>query len=56
MDKIEFEAIFRNAKQGDAYAQYFLGNCYYNSEGVEADYPETVKWYLKAAKQGHSTA
>lgn len=40
------------AEQGDADAQYNLGFCYYNGNGVTQSYTEAVKWYKKAAKQG----
>ena len=39
------------AEQGNAYAQFNLGNAYYNGNGVEQDYAEAVKWYQKAAEQ-----
>ena len=41
------------AEQGHANAQYALGKCYYEGEGVTKDYAEAVKWYRKAAEQGH---
>ena len=44
------------AKQGDAKAQFYLGVCYYNGEGVEKDLTEAVKWYRKAAEQGLAEA
>jgi TPR repeat protein len=44
------------AEQGDAYAQYNLGNMYMKGEGVPQDYAEAVKWYRLAAKQGYSSA
>jgi TPR repeat protein len=37
-------------------AQHRLGFCYQNGEGVEQDEAEAVKWYRKAAEQGHSQA
>jgi TPR repeat protein len=40
----------------DASAQYNLGVCYYNGEGVEKDYAEAVKWFRKSAEQGHAVA
>ena len=40
------------ADQGDAIAQYQLGRCYYNGEGVQQDYAEAIKLYRKAAEQG----
>jgi len=44
------------AEQGDAKAQYNLGMCYYNGEGVVKDQTEAVKWWRKAAEQGHAKA
>jgi hypothetical protein len=39
------------AKQGDSYAQRFLGASYYLGLGVTRDYAEAAKWYKKAAEQ-----
>ena len=41
------------AKDGDATAQYNLGICYYNGDGVAVDKAEAVKWLRKAAEKGH---
>ena len=41
---------------GFAYAQYNLGVMYDNGQGVQQDYKEAVKWYRKAAEQGHNGA
>ncbi|MDP8232272.1 MAG: tetratricopeptide repeat protein, partial [Candidatus Zophobacter franzmannii] len=40
----------------DAYAQYSLGVCSQNGEGVEEDLDEATKWYLKAAENGNDEA
>ncbi len=42
------------ADQGHASAQYNLGVCYANGEGVEKDYAEAVRYYklAVAADQG----
>ena len=37
-------------------AQYALGSCYANGEGVEKDLTEAVIWYRKAADQGLAEA
>ena len=42
----------RDAEAGDAIAQYNLGLCYANGNGVEVDLAETVRWLRKAAEQG----
>jgi len=39
-----------------AKAQYHLGVCYANGEGVERDSIEAVKWYRKAAVKGDAKA
>ena len=44
------------AEQGDADAQYNLGWCYANGEGVEKDFTQAVAWWHKAAEQGHAVA
>jgi TPR repeat protein len=43
------------AEAGDAEAQFNLGNKYYHQVEVE-DFKEAVKWYQKAADQGHAGA
>lgn len=40
------------AEQGLAEAQYNLGVCYANGQGITQSYTEAVKWYRKAAEQG----
>ncbi len=37
-------------------AQYNLGICYANGQGVTKDEAEAVKWYRKAAEQNHAMA
>ena len=44
------------AEQGNAKAQYNLGVCYENGQGVLQNYTEAVKWIKKAAKQGDAKA
>jgi hypothetical protein len=44
------------ANNGDASAQYKLGGMYHFGEGVPKDYTKAVKWYGKAAEQGHIRA
>ena len=46
----------RAAEKGHAPAQFNLGWCYVNGQGVAQDYTEAVKWYRKAAEQGHEDA
>ena len=40
------------AEKGIPEAQYNLGYCYSNGEGVEKDTVEAVKWFRKAAEKG----
>jgi TPR repeat protein len=42
------------AEQGDQDAQYFLGNLYYNGEGVPRQQDEAVRLWRQAAAQGHA--
>ena len=44
------------AEQGDADAQYNLGNVYVTGKGVPKDGAEAAKWFRRAADQGHATA
>jgi len=44
------------AEQGEAEAQYLLGNRYSIGYGVSQDYKEAVRWYQKAAEQGCANA
>ena len=60
MDKMYKEKgialIRRSAEQGYTEAQYNLGRCYYNGEGVSQDYTQAVYWWRKAAEQGNAGA
>ena len=44
------------AEQGNAAAQYNLGQMYGNGRGVPQDDKTAVKWYTLAAEQGHAYA
>lgn len=44
----------KEAEQGDATAQYRLGDYYYYGRGVEKDFVEASRWLRKAAEQGHT--
>ena len=46
-----FEETKRKAEQGDAVAQFNLGYIYDNADGVQQDFKEAFKWYLKAAAE-----
>ena len=40
-----------SAEKGDSHAQYNLGICHSNGDGVTQDYKEAVKWYRLSAGQ-----
>lgn len=44
------------AEQGNARAQYGIGLHYLQGRGVNRNYDEALKWFLKAAEQGESGA
>ena len=44
------------AEQGDANAQYHLGNCYFNGYGVTKDGSQAIYWWKKAAEKGFPEA
>ncbi len=54
--KNTFEGYKARAERGDPVAQYNLGVCYDNGEGVAKNQVEAVKWYRKAAEQGLAKA
>ena len=44
------------ADQGDADAQYTLGQMYADGRGLPKDAKQAATWYRKAAEQGHADA
>lgn len=44
------------AEQGNASAQFNLGQMYFLGRGVSQDYAEALNWFTLAAKQGDTTA
>ena len=44
------------ADQGDAKAQFNLGQMYANGQGVAQDFKAALAWYCKAAEQGDAEA
>ena len=52
----EISASIEAAEQGDAHSQFSLGLMYDIGDRVVEDYVETVRWFRKAAVQGHSMA
>ena len=51
-----FKATKIKAEQGDAKAQFNLGEMYYFGKGVPQDYGEAAKWFRKVAEQGITVA
>ena len=52
----EQPALVRSAEQGDAAAQFDLGDRYFNGDGVPQDDGEAVRWFRLAADQGDARA
>ena len=52
----DVELIKTLAEDGNARNQFWLGQMHYSGDRVLKDYKEAVKWYTKAAKQGHVDA
>ena len=50
--KESFMAMANAAEAGDVTAQYYLGDFYFNTQKFEG----AIKWYRKAAAQGHAKA
>ncbi len=46
----------RGAEQGNAKAQFNLGQMYSKGEGVPQDDAEAVRWYRRGAEQGNAKA
>src|SRR5258707_904443 len=41
------------AERGDPKSQFALAHMFDTGDGVQKDYAEAFKWYLKAAQNGH---
>ncbi len=54
----DFNTAFKLFKEGaekdNVFCQYYLGDCYDNGRGTKKNSEEAVKWYSKAARQGHT--
>ena len=48
--------MLKAAEQGDARAQFAMGRKYYRAIGVDQNDEEALKWYGRAAAQGHQQA
>jgi len=58
-DSLNAKKIMYLAEQGDADAQFLLGNANYSGDACDGGYPnylEAASWYRKAAAQGHAKA
>jgi TPR repeat protein len=55
-DRLLKSAVYTLARQGNADAQYNLGDMYEYGQGVSQDYKTALKWYRLAAKQGDADA
>ena len=51
-----FDAMSKQANQGDPAAQYRLGRMYYFGDGVPENREQAARWHAKAADQGHAEA
>jgi len=52
----DFESLHKLALNGDPDAQFDLGARYATGEDVKQDYSESVRWFTRAAEQGHVIA
>ena len=59
MERSSAEAVKwwrKAAKLGHETAQYNLGACYSQGEGVTKNMDKAIEWYRKAARQGNASA
>ena len=54
--ELHFNEVKLTAIDGDADAQFELAGLYARGDVVEQNLAEAVKWYRKAAEQGHDSA
>ena len=52
----QYKQVSSVAEQGDAEAQFNLGQMYLEGKAVPQDYEQTVYWYRLAAEQGYTRA
>lgn len=55
-DGTTFPVYLEAAEGGNAAAQFFVAQCYYNGEGVAQNQQTAMEWMEKAAQQGHPYA
>ena len=53
---VKLNSLREAAERGDAEAQFRLGDIYYEGKEVSQDHSEALKWFRKAAEQGHAGA
>ena len=53
---VAMEKFMSLAESGDRRSQYMLGLMYERELGVDRDYSEAARWYLKASEQGLASA
>ena len=56
MSSEEVLQLFVDAEQGDADAQFELGQMYDEGQDVPQDYKQALRWYRQAAEQGLNIA
>lgn len=49
----EVQELLKKANGGDSNAQYDLGSCYWDGDGVAVNLKEAFYWYKKSAEQGN---
>lgn len=52
--KVAVEWFMKAAAFEYAEAQYYLGVCYNEGQGVALDFSKAMEWYMKAERQGHA--
>ncbi len=52
----DLPTLRQTAHDGDAAAQYELGDRYYRGRDLEQSYAEALRWYRRAAERGHMMA
>ena len=52
MAQNDFTKNIEAAKNGDPKAQYIIGCCYADGDGIEKDESQAVFWWRKSAEQG----
>ena len=56
ISEMSVEELKEKAEQGDADAQFRLGECYFNGNDIKQDYKAGANWFTKAAEQEHAGA